>query len=62
MDVFNNREIALAIWLSVGIAFVASQPSIRRAIHGVWKAFFRRIILVPLGLIYVPICSVNDVK
>ena len=53
MDIFNNREIALAIWLSVGIAFAASQPSVRDAFYGVWKAFFRRMILVPLGLMAV---------
>ena len=50
MDMFNNREIALAIWITLGIAFAALKPSIRAAFHGVWKAFFRRMILVPFGL------------
>ena len=54
MDIFNNREIALAIWLFVGIVIVASKKSIREAFHVAWKAsfqvFFCRLILVPFAL------------
>ena len=50
MNTFNNREIALAIWLIVGIVFVLSQKPIREGFQGVWKTFCQRLILVPLGL------------
>lgn len=50
MEIFNNREIALAIWLFVGMIIASSRKSIRKAFHGVWKAFFRRPILISLGL------------
>ena len=50
MNTFNNREIALAIWLIVGIMFVLSKKPIREGFQGVWKTFCQRLILVPLGL------------
>ncbi len=50
MEIFNNREIALAIWLSIGMVLASSRRSIREAFHGIWKAFFRRPILISLGL------------
>lgn len=50
MDIFNSREIAIGIWLFVLIVFLALKKSIREQFQWVWKAFFRRLILVPLGL------------
>ena len=47
---FNNREIAIAIWLSVCIGLAASNSEIRDAAVGVWKAFCNKLILIPFGL------------
>lgn len=50
LDTFNNREIAIAIWLFAVIVFFTLKKPIRKEFHRVWKAFFRGLILVPLGL------------
>ena len=54
MSIFNNREIAIAIWLLVGIvagiAFALREKSVRQAFKRVWETLCQRLILVPLGL------------
>lgn len=47
---FNNREIAIAIWLLVGIGLAASKSQVRNAAVVVWKAFCNKLILIPFGL------------
>ncbi len=47
---FNNREIAIAIWLFVCIGFAASNSEVRSAAVGVWKALCNRLILILFGL------------
>ena len=58
MDIFNNREIALAIWLLVAVVFAASPKSVRAAFQGLWQAFCRKKILMPLGMMAVYIALV----
>src|SRR5688500_1139095 len=50
MDQFNNREIALLIWLAVLIVWVLSHPAARKPLRGLFAAFFRRQILIPIAL------------
>lgn len=50
MDIFNNRELALAFWITVAIAFAASRHETRHSFREVWRAFSRRQILIPLSL------------
>lgn len=54
MDIFNNREIATAIWLLVIFVFLLSKRDIRRSLFGVVKAFFqiRILTLVVLMMVY----------
>jgi hypothetical protein len=53
MDVFNNREIATAIWAIVIVTLVARNPKVRESFRGVFKAFCQRLILIPLGMMAV---------
>ena len=50
IDIFNNREIAIGIWLSIGFVLSLSQKTIREALRGLWQAFFHRVILISVGL------------
>jgi hypothetical protein len=54
MDVFNNREIALAIWIAVLAVWVVTKgrksPSLRKAFGNLINAFAARPILMSLGL------------
>lgn len=50
MNIFNNREIALGIWLLIAIAFVASNQSFRRSFYDVLIPLFSRYIVIPLVL------------
>ena len=45
-DIFNNREIASAFWLSVFLLWSIKNKGVRRTIWGVVRAFCRRIILI----------------
>ncbi len=46
MDIFNNREIALAIWSLIALAYCLSIPSVRSAAKSVVVMLFRRILVI----------------
>ena len=46
MDLFNNREIATAIWLSVLLGFALTKSDVRKSLAGVARSFFRPKIIV----------------
>ena len=50
MEIFNNREIALGIWLFVFAAFAISIKSVRQALPSVWQAICHPKILTPIFL------------
>lgn len=54
LDIFNNREIAIGIWLFIAIVLASFSKSIRKIFHESFpklcKLFFSRWILIPLGL------------
>lgn len=50
MNIFNNREIALGIWLLIAVVFVASKQTLRVSFYDVVKALFSRYIVIPLIL------------
>lgn len=50
MEIFNTREIAAGIWLGILIVLALALPGVRKSLSNVVKAFFKRAILVPLGL------------
>ncbi len=50
MDIFNNREIAVGIWILIFSGYAASNGSVRTAIPGLLKSFFRLQILASLTL------------
>jgi len=58
MDIFNTREVAIAIWLAIVIAWGSTKPSVRGAASAVLKTFTQRLILVPLGFMAVYICFI----
>jgi hypothetical protein len=45
MDLFNNREIALAVWFVIALIFCVSKPSIRSAFKSVLEALFNQRIV-----------------
>ena len=51
MEIFNNREIAIGIWLLGFVAFSASFRSIRQSLHDIWKAIVCRQILTLILLV-----------
>ena len=51
MDIFNNREIAIGIWLLGFVAFSASFRSIRQSLHDIWRAIVCRQILALILLV-----------
>jgi hypothetical protein len=54
MDVFNNREIALGVWIAFLAAFAVAKgrkhPPINKAFGNLISAFTTKLILIPLGL------------
>ena len=50
MDIFNNREIAIGIWLLVFAAFAISIRTVRASLPSLWNTLFCSQILVPLFL------------
>lgn len=53
-DLFNNREIAVGLWLIALIIFAASKKVVRSSFTNVLKAFFNLKIVIPLLLSFVP--------
>lgn len=55
MAPFNNRELAIAFWLVLLAVWALRKPEIRKSIVGVFRAFWRVKIVVPvcLMLLYV---------
>lgn len=53
-DLFNNREIAVGLWLMVLIVFAASKKEVRSSFKDVLKAFFTPKIIIPLLLSFTP--------
>ena len=51
MTLFNNREMAVAIWFLVLLSFALFQPTIRYSALKVIRAFFHPKILIWLGFI-----------
>ena len=52
MEIFNNREIAVGIWLFAFIAFAVSIRSVRQSLPSLWLAIFHPKILTPLFLMF----------
>lgn len=50
MNIFNNREIAIGIWLLIAIIFIASKQAVRASFSNVLKAFFDKHIFIPILL------------
>lgn len=47
-EIFNNREIALIIWLSLAILFFLTKKDIRHSIGGIFKILFSSKILTSI--------------
>lgn len=54
-EMFNNREIASAIWLLLFLVYILSRSSVRQSLHDLLRAFFRVKLLLPfcLMLLYI---------
>ena len=50
MDIFSNREIAIAVWLTIFFIFFARKRSLRESIVDLLKAFFDKRILIVIFL------------
>jgi hypothetical protein len=50
VTLFNNREIATAIWAAVFLGWAVTQKSVRQSMWGVVKAFVHPKMLMPVGL------------
>lgn len=50
MDVLNNREWAILLWVSVFVAWASTQRDARSSFYGVVRAFAEPKILLPLGV------------
>jgi hypothetical protein len=65
MDVFNNRELATVIWLTLLMMWCFTQPAIRNSFGDVVKAFLVKAIVIPFILmtlyIVIVIFSLNAV-
>jgi hypothetical protein len=48
LNIFNNREIASGIWLTIFFLFMLVKKDIRQSLFDVLKAFFHIKILIPL--------------
>lgn len=53
VGIFNNREIATAIWIVLIFGWALFQPNVRTAFLGVIQAFFQPKILVFVGLMII---------
>lgn len=51
---FNNREIAVGLWLIALIVFAASKKAVRSSFADVLKAFFTPKLIIPLLLSFTP--------
>lgn len=58
MDIFNNREIALAIWFLIALSYCLSISSIRTAMKSVITVLFRRILVTHFLIMLSYICIV----
>ncbi len=58
MDIFNNREVAIGIWLLAFVAFAVSIKSVRQSIPSLWQTFLHPKILTPLFLMLVYVAAV----
>jgi len=47
---FNNREVATAIWAAMALAFVLSKTAVRQSVLKLIRAFLHRKILLSFGL------------
>jgi hypothetical protein len=47
MQMFNNREIAIAIWIFIALCIVFYKPALRESIINVFRSLFSLQILVP---------------
>ena len=52
MDIFNNREIAVGIWLLAFATFAVSIRSVRQSLPSLWNAIYCRQILIPLFFMF----------
>lgn len=50
MDIFNNRELATGIWSILFLVWCCTQPEIRTSFKDLAKAFWVKVIIVPLAL------------
>lgn len=50
MSIFNNREIAIGIWLLIAIIFIGSKQAVRASFLNVLIAFFNKHIVIPILL------------
>lgn len=53
-DLFNNREIAVGLWLTALIVFAASKKVVRSSFADVLRAFLNPKIIIPLVLSFIP--------
>ena len=53
-ELFNSREIAIAIWLTAFIVFVAYFKTVRKSAGDVLRAFFTPKLFIPLVLSFLP--------
>lgn len=49
----NPREIAILVWLGVGLTFCVFHPGIRSALSGVLKAAKQPLLLMGFGVLYI---------
>lgn len=52
-DIFNNREIALIVYLLIFIIWAMTKKDIRKSIFGVFKVLFNKTILISIILILI---------
>ena len=50
MDLFNNREISIAIWVVILAVWVSTHATVRKSFSRVVKVFCNKIILTTLAL------------
>ncbi len=56
--VFNNREIAIAVWVIIFLSFVLRKANVRKSLLAVLRAFFRFKILLPVCLMVLYVAAV----
>jgi len=50
MSIFNTREIAIGIWVTLFFVWALTQPSIRESLSKVLFILTKKVILIPLAL------------